>query len=155
MQPGLLVEILPLEPQLLLDFGHLFRNHIAPGPVRHLPRDSALLVRGLQGGAEVVGVDVVQLAVVNFDQGDEGAGFVQVAGPVGAALLAVQLVAIPREGGAAEGIGLVDSSAQGVVAVAEALRDSPGGFAVDASGDLGPLQLMRRIPDQYGDGLCC
>ena len=81
MQPGFLVKVLPLKPELLLNLGHFLRDHIAPGSVRHFPSDSALVVGRRQGCAEVVGVNVVQGSVVEFGQRDEAVGLIQLCTP--------------------------------------------------------------------------
>ena len=60
VQPRLVVEILPLKPQVLLDLVHLELFNRAPRLIRRLPDNLPLPVRHLQRRTDLVGMEVIE-----------------------------------------------------------------------------------------------
>ncbi|SET48077.1 hypothetical protein SAMN05216197_114110 [Pseudomonas graminis] len=61
MQPGLVVEVLTLKPQVLLNLTHGKRFDLAPRLVCSLPNDLAVDISHLKRRADLVGMEVVKL----------------------------------------------------------------------------------------------
>ncbi|MOA13305.1 hypothetical protein D3C78_1333520 [compost metagenome] len=66
MQPRLVVEILPLKPQVLLDVIDRQLFNRPPRLVRRLPDNAPVRVRHLQRRTNLVGMEVVKLLLFTF-----------------------------------------------------------------------------------------
>ncbi len=66
MQPGLVVKVLPLKPQILLDFIDRQLLNRSPRLISRLPNDLALAIGQLERRTDLIGMEVIKLLLLPF-----------------------------------------------------------------------------------------